>query len=304
VRELFKWLRSLERILEIQGEISVKIKRNSAIAGLLVTAALLFAACGDSATSTPIPQPTTAAATTAAATTAANANGNGAAGNAGAQGGPNRGNFNPPLNGTIESYDAATKSVSVKGADGQSQKLDATNARVSKLEKINLADLGSQLTANDVIQVAGQPGSDGSYNATRLTILDPAAQGGPGLGQGGNGGPAGANGNGTPGQGRGQGRGQGQFSPPPNFTPGAGGNGRFGGANGGVIIRNASLSGNKLSGTGFNGEAVTVNLTDSTVLNKRAAGTLDDLKAGSNVSVTYRPAQGNTPASAVLITLD
>ena len=38
------------------------------------------------------------------------------------------------------------------------------------------------------------------------------------------------------------------------------------------------------------GEAITANISDSTLLEKQAAGSLDDLKPGVNVSVTARAA--------------
>lgn len=298
--------------------------RKVGIAGILVAATLTLAACGDAGTSTPLPQPTAAVATTAPAavattaaagvTTAAAAN-NGAANNNagtgtapgaanGTPGGANRGNLNPPLNGTIESYDATIKVLTVKGADGTSQKFDATNARIIKPQTITASDLGQLSAGNDIIQVVGQQGTDGSYNATRLTVVDPATFNGPNGGfGGGNGGSNPRANGGTPGAGGGRGQGF-NGTPPANFTPGAGG-GRFGnGGPNGIIVRGGTVSGNKLTGTDFAGQAITVNLSATTVIVKQTAGSATDLKAGQNVLVTYRMGQGAATATAMAITLE
>ncbi len=285
--------------------------RNTAVAGLLLAASLLFAACGDAGTSTPLPQPTAAATTAVASTTAAAnanagasgatnganpANGTPGAGNGnGAPGGANRPNFSPPVNGTIESYDDTTKTLMIKAANGVSDKFDASNARITKPEKITSAELGQLAAGNGIVQVLGQKGSDGSYNATRLTVVDLAAFGG---GNGPNGGNGGPNGGGRTNNG----------TPRANVTPGAGagaGGGRPGnGGPNGIVVRGGTLSGNKLTGTDFAGEAIVVNLSDSTVIVKQTAGTVADLKAGQNVLVTSRPAQGNGPAMAMNIALE
>jgi hypothetical protein len=239
------------------------------------------------------------------------------AGDAGANGAPpgesDDANFSPPVSGTVESYDATAKKLSVKGADGKSQSFDATNARITKTEKITLDDLSKLAANNGVVQVTGEKGSDGSYNATRITVSDPTAFGGPNNAPGGNG----PNGGNAPGGNRGQNpngsnapsgnRGQNPNggTPRANFTPPTGGAGRLGeGRANGVTVRGGVLSGNKLTGTDFAGQPITVNLSDSTSLLKRVVGTLADLKAGQQVSVNYRAAQGNTPASAMAITIE
>jgi hypothetical protein len=307
---------------------------------LFAVLALILAACGDAATSTPVPQPTTAA---ASATTAASGNANSGAANtgnnanpgqgnaAGSPGAPGangngggRGNFTPPVNGTIESYDASAKTLTVKDANGNSDKFDVTNARINKTVTITQADLTKLLTGNGIVQVVGDKAADGSYNATRLIVQDPAMaaafggnpNGGPNQGQGQPGQAQGQAGQTQPaqgqpgqGQGRGQGRGQGQGQGAPNGTPGAGGQGRFGGgvagANG-VILRSATLSGNQLTGTDFSGAAVTVNLSSSTAMVERTNGSLTDLTSGQKVTVNTRPAQqqGNGVEQAALITID
>lgn len=278
-------------------------------ASILPVVALILAACGDTAaTNTPVAP--AAATPSAAATTAANpgttpnaANpGNTTnAGNNGNNGQNQNGNrppgFNPPVSGTIESFDANAKILTIKEADGKSAIFDTSNARLTKTDKISLDDFGKLLSPTEIVQVAGEKASDGSYNATRLILLDQAGQN------------QGQTGGGNNGAGRGQGQpgqGQGQLTPPANFTPNAGGQGRFGngGLNNGVIVRNATLSGKQLTGTSLTGEAVTINLSDSTALVKRSAGSVTDLKTGQSVTVNFRLAQGSSTAQAVAITID
>jgi hypothetical protein len=294
------------RIVKSQGELSVKTRfkrfsRYNIIIGLLVLiTALTLAACGDSATSAPASQPTTAAANStsgAAGTVGAPGTGanNGTPSAAGNNGAPGGGNFGTPLTGTIESYDASAKVLTVKGTDGQSQKFDATNSRITKTQKITTDDLTKLIAANGVVQVTGDKASDGSYTATRLTVLEMNSFGN------------GAGNNGTPGRGAGQGG-----TPPANFTPRGdgtprtGGTGRLGGAgaNSGVVLRSATLSGNKLTGQDFSGATITVNLSNSTSLVELAAGSASDLQAGQTVNVNYRAAQGSANASAIAITIE
>jgi hypothetical protein len=259
-------------------------------------------ACGDS-TATNIPVQTTAAvagATTSAAQTPAAGSASVAPGN------PAQARLNAPLSGTVESYDATSKVLTVKAADGTSQKFDASTARITKADKISLTDLGQLVTNNEVVQVMGAQGTDGTYTATQLTVLDSASaaaggQGGNGFPGGGRG-PGFANGTpvagGTPGAG---GRGPG-FA---NGTPGAaGGQPGFGGQRGGLVLRNASLSGTTLTGTDFSGASVTVNLTATTPITKRVAGAVTDLTNGLAVNVTYRADQNSGTNSAILITIN
>jgi hypothetical protein len=286
---------------------------------MLLLAAFGLAACGDSATSSSNAQPAAAvspAATTSnptSGTTAANAAGNAtnnansnpgqaappaANGGTPGAGGPNRGNFNPPLTGMVQSYDATSKILTVKAADGSSQQFELSQTRLTKTSKITTDELKQLLTANSRLQITGQKNADGSYNATNLTVLDQTAL--PGNGNGGRGGP---------GTGVGPNQGQAGGTPAANGAGGQGrpngGQGQAGqnGANPFLMLQNATLSGNQLTGTGFNGEAITVNLSTSTAMSKRTAGTTDDLKAGSAVSVTYQAAQGITPANAFAVTI-
>ncbi|MEI6043533.1 MAG: hypothetical protein WCS37_03970, partial [Chloroflexota bacterium] len=128
---------------------------------LLLSAMLVFAACGDTvATATPT-LPTVATVTTPLPGDVA-ARPDGTA----------RANFSPPVSGTVESYDATAKTLTVKGTDGKSQSFDATNARLTKTEKTTLDELGKLLANNGIVQVTGEKGSDGSYNATAKQMED------------------------------------------------------------------------------------------------------------------------------------
>lgn len=194
----------------LNAPVSLNKKPIVAALFLLITAALLVA-CGD--TPAAAPASTTAAAANGAATTAA-ANANGATGaanpaNAAAPGaGGNRGQFNA-VTGTVVSYDATSRSLTVKAADGTSQTYDATNATISKNAKITSADLGKLTLSSELVQVTGEKAADGTYSATALLVSDPNMFGGNGAAPGANGTPGagrGAGANGTPGAGRGAGR--------------------------------------------------------------------------------------------------
>lgn len=297
---------------------------------LLLITVVTLAACGDTPTATPA----AAAATTAATSTTAAASGSNstaAAGNNGAAPGGNlpsgtpgagfgrgQGSFGGGFNvvtGTVQTYDAASKSLTVQENSGSTQTFDASNAVISKNTKLALADLSKENLASDIILVTGQKGSDGTYTAADLNLSDAASAG--------NGGFPGAGANGTPGAF--PGRGNGGFNGTPgagrrnaNGTPGANGqqgaNGTTGANNrpgaggfqGGnrLILRNATLSGNTLTGTDQAGASVTVNLSDTTNITKRAGDTATDLTAGAKISVNFRAAQNNGNASAVAITID
>lgn len=298
---------------------------------LILLTATILVACGD-ATATPGTVATTAAgsSTTAAAsgsnsTSPAGSNATGTTGAAGANpGGPangagqgqgrGQGMFNVTT-GTVQSYDAASKSLTVAETNGATQTFDATNAVISKSAKITLADLGKETLSSQIVQVTGTKASDGSYTATALTLADPNMMGNGGF-AGGRGGANGATGgatgtpganaaSGTPGQATGrQGAGD-NGTPGANGAP-AGGFGGGAGANGGnrLMLRNATLSGNTLTGTDQTGASVTVNLSDSTTITKRTADTATDLAAGAKISVNFRAAQSKGTAAAVAITIE
>lgn len=304
---------------------SVRLNKKPIVAALflLITAALLVA-CADTPTDTPAAAPaSTTAAANGSATTAAATNGtaaaganptNGAAGNpANGAPGANRGQFNV-VNGTVASYDATAKSLTVKAADGTSQTFDATNASISKNQKISIADLGKLTLSSEIVQVTGEKAADGTYSATALLLADQNMFGGNGAFPGANGTPGAGRGNGafngTPGAGRGNGAngtpGAGRGA---NGTPGAGFGGGFGGPNGAangnrLMVRNATVSGNTLTGTDMTGAAVTVNLTDSTQITHRVADTATDLAAGQKISVNFRAGQNNAANTAVAITIE
>jgi hypothetical protein len=147
----------------------------------------------------------------------------------------------------------------------------------------------------------GQKAADGSYSASALTIIDQASM----LAAFGPSSPLGNNGNGANGNGNGNGRGAAPnagSSAAANGNPG-GGAGRGPAPNGTIQVLRGTLSGTKLTGTDISGAPITVNLTDSTALVKLIAGSQDDLKAGTKVSVIYRPGTNNGPATAAVINL-
>lgn len=194
------------------------------------------------------------------------------------QGNAGQGQRMQAITGTIESYDPATKLLTVKASDGQSRKFSATNARIIKNEKLSADEFGKLAGDNGIVIATGERGSDGSLNARSLSVVDLSS------GQTGTAFPAGGGQPGNPGGGGGN-------------VIGAGG------ANAPVIVRGGKLEGTKFSGASFTGEAVTVNLSDSTNLLKQGTGVAEDLKAGATVTVAARPAQGDAPADAQTVTL-
>ena len=255
---------------------------------------------------TAIPTFTAASSVTGTNTTpgAGAGTGQGAA-NGGAAG---QGQRTAPVTGTVSTFDASNKVLTVKDATGKNQEFDAASARVTKTSKVSSDDFSKSLSANGIVLLTGQKGSDGTYTATSLVAVDAAGFGGGAGGGGnfggGNGGTgtrgAGAGANGTPGARGGGGNFAGGNGGAGGFAGGAGG---FGGAGGAVIIRGGTLQGNKFTGTSATGETITATISDSTTLEKQGAGTLDDLKPGMNVSVTSRAAAADAPPQAIAITL-
>lgn len=216
------------------------------------------------------------------------------------------------VTGTVEAYDEGAKTLTVKTAAGQSIKVGAANAAVSKTEKVSSEDFAKSLSANSIVLLAGEKGGDGAYNAKSLTAVDITSMlggraGAPG-GAGAAGGTPGANAGGAQGGNRGAGAGAGAQPGGGNFTggggAGAGAGGRFAlpGMNG-VVVRGGTLSGTKFSGNTIQGEAITANLSDSTSLLKQVSGTAADLKPGMAITLTAPAAQGGAQAEATLITI-
>ncbi len=236
-------------------------------------------AAGTVVPNTPLPTFTPAFATTPQAGAAAGTPGAGGTPRAG-QGQAGQGQNAQrarPITGTVESYDPATKLLTIKDTDGKSQKIATGNATVTKSQKVAADEFGKLAGGTGVVLLTGEKGSDGVYTARSLTAIDVSgfARGG----QTGGAAPAGGFG-------------------------GAGGNPLGGGgANAPVIIRGGTLADNKFTGKTFTGEDVTATISPTTSLLKQAAGTLEDLKAGVAITVTARAAQGNAPAEAQVITL-
>lgn len=253
------------------------------------TATPLVAAQANNNAVRPTAIPTFTAASGVTGTNTTSGAGTGAAGATG--GGQGR---TVPVTGTVSTFDATSKVLTVKDASGKSQEFDAATARVTKTQKLTSDDFSKSLGTNGIVLLTGEKGSDGTYSAVSLVAVDATGfGGGTGTrGTGANGGTPGAGASGTPGA-----------RPGGNF---GGGNaaraGGFGGAGGAVIVRSGTLQGNKFTGTSATGEAITATISDTTLLEKQATGTLDDLKPGANVSVTARAAASG-PATAVAISL-
>lgn len=295
------------------------------ILGSAIVALALLSACGDStATNIPAAASSTTAAANSGTSNAAHSNNaanppagttpgaNGQPGGAPGQGqfgGPGQGQFGGQLiTGTIQSYDATSKALVVKNASGTTEQLSATNAVLVKDSKLTTDQLSQLLTDTTFVSVQGDKASDGTYTARDVTVMNGniagqfGGNGGFRPGQGANGTPGAAGANGSPRAGRGAGNNGG--TPPADFTPGAGGFRGGQGANGGpgVILRGAKFADGKLTGTNpITNEAVTVVLSNSTVLTERSTGNATDLKAGLAVTVRMRATQNN-PAEAVTIT--
>jgi hypothetical protein len=264
----------------------VKITKLLKIGFILVILAVILTACGGAtSTSAPAANPTAIPTFTPAATAPP--------GSGQAVGVPGVGQVMgaQPISGTVESYDAAGKALIVKTSEGKSQKFGTVNATVLKSEKVPVADLSKYLDANTSLLVMGEKGSDGSYNAQGLQLLSGN------IGMSAPVGNAPANltlpPNFTP---------PGGGNPPANFTPLAGANFMAGGT-APLIIRSASVSGTKLTGTSITGENVMVNLSDSTNITRQANAKLEDLKAGLTVSVLAPPAQDGVAPEAFTVVI-
>ncbi len=189
--------------------------------------------------------------------------------------GGNAANRARPITGTVETFEAATKILTVKDAEGKSQKFNLGSATVTKSQKLSADEFGKLAGGTGIVLVTGDKGGDGVYNARSLTAIDVS-----GFTQGGGAGAAG----GFPGG-------------------GAGGFGGAGGANAPVIVRGGTLATNKFSGSSFTGEPITANVGPDTALLKQGAGSTEDLKAGTAIVVTARAAQGDAPAEAQTVAI-
>jgi hypothetical protein len=195
--------------------------------------------------------------------------------------------------GNITSYDTTSRILAVKGADGTSQQFTVlTNSRINKPVKITLAELATLANGTNNITVMAQKNADGSYNATGVTIIDQAsmiAAFGPNL-------PGGNGANARPAAGS-PGAAANNPNPAANRPPAGPG------ANGAIQIQRGVLSGNQLKGTDPSGGPLVVNLSDTTSIIKLIAGSVEDLKAGTNISIISRPSQDNSTMTAAVINL-
>lgn len=188
----------------------------------------------------------------------------------------NRGN----VSGTISQYNISTKVLTVKKSDGTTTTFSTTNARIVKSQKITMQDLSSLLgTSGMRVTITGKQSSDGTYTAQNLVISDVTVRG--------NGNPP-AGAAGTPPAGAPKGM------PPtgaPGGTPRA--NGRYR-----LMLQQAKLQNDQLTGTDQTGKSVTVKLSNTTVMYKETLGTTSDLQNGQNVVINLRgPGARNTASS-------
>lgn len=118
------------------------------IVSLLLVAISILAACGTStATTSPTPTPN------ATATVTANAH----------KKAPQ------PAFGTIQQYDTASATLTIKAANGTTQTFQTKGARVLKSQKITQQQLTTLLGINGVrVLVSGKKNTDGSYAAQTL----------------------------------------------------------------------------------------------------------------------------------------
>jgi hypothetical protein len=161
--------------------------------------------------------------------------------------------------------------LTIKKADGTTTTFSTTNARIVKSQKITTQDLSSLLGTSGVrVSVTGQQGSDGTYTADGLVVLDMTAMA-----------------NGTPPAGAPQG------TPPagaPKGTPRANGKHR-------IMLQNAKFQNNVLTGTDQAGKSVTVNVSGTTTMFKETTGTASDLQTGQTVTINPARAQGGNASS-------
>jgi len=192
----------------------------------------------------------------------------------------NGGGFAKAISGTIDTFNASTNTLTIKGADGATQTFTISKARIVKSQKITSQQFSTLLgTSNAIVQMTGQPGGSDTYTAQTLVVSDISNMGG----------------NGTAPRGTPSTRPKGTPSARPNGTPragtGAGGARR-------ITLRNGKLQNNQLIGTDQSGKTITVKLDTTTVLFQQTAGTTGDLKAGITISVMAAPSQGSTSQDA------
>lgn len=175
--------------------------------------------------------------------------------------------------GTIASYDEAGKLLVVTAQNGNSRNVSVANATFTKAEKITAEDISK--TANTLVVIMGDKGSDGTYTARSIQLVDQTALRGGGQGVGGAGFGGGGNG------------GQGAGGNPQGTT---------------LIIPAPTLDGTVLSGKTFQGEDVKVNLSDTTTITKQGPATAADLAKGQRVTVIGQAdAEGKVEATLVSI---
>ncbi len=239
------------------------------VAALLALALVVLAACGGSSSTTTASSGTTSSSSTTSSTPAAGKRPAGA----------------KPVSGTVTSYDASSKTLTVKASDGTTQTFTLiSDTRIVKSQKITEQQLGSLVsTSGTGVIVMGPQAGANTYTAQEVVLSDLA------------------NGNGAPGR---MPNGTPPARPDMNGTPMAGPNQGNGGPGGNrVIDQKGKLQNNQLIGQNMAGQTVTVNLSATTSIFQQLSGTVDDLKAGQSVTVNSGPAPGGNATGVRLITV-
>jgi len=161
---------------------------------------------------------------------------------------------------------------------------------VVAVSKLSLADFSGLSFTGKTVEFNAQPGTDGSYSPTSLTVVDQTAMAN--------------NVKGTKGTSAGT-----SAKAPKTKKAGATAATTTPGATSTsdrVVLQNVTVSGDTLTGTTATGTSVTVHLNDATTLNQRVAEKPSDLTAGDKLTVDFR-AQGKKatgPANALAIVIE
>ncbi len=170
-----------------------------------------------------------------------------------------------PVSGTIASYDAASKALTVKEASGTTQAFTVVGTtRIVKSQKITAQQLDTMVAGDGVsVLVVGPLASANTYTAQEVVVYDGATLA------------PNANAN----------RGGGVR---PNATAAA-----RPAANNRILIQKGKVQNNQLVGQTTAGQTVTANLSATTTLFQETVGVATDLQSGQTVTVNSGPAQGS-----------
>ncbi len=175
-----------------------------------------------------------------------------------------------PVSGTIASYDAASKALTVKEVSGTTQAFTVIGTtRIVKSQKITAQQLDTMVAGDGVsVLVVGPLASANTYTAQEVVVYDGATLA------------PNANAN----------RGGGVR---PNATAAA-----RPAANNRILIQKGKVQNSQLVGQTTAGQTVTANLSPTTTLFQETVGAATDLQSGQTVTVNSGPAQGNGSMNA------